>query len=328
MKYISAFIIVLILFHKANGQNMLPESFFDGKSVVLISNSPQAQPSMDWKMLSEKIHSPLVAAGADPIGYYELEDIALSGEVQAGYGDAFSKRKVANIILLTRKANGELVLNITPFTKNKNIVSNSGGWSTAANSLEELSTTLENVGKSNPSKNYLVLEVPEFPNSSEGLTTAKGFIAKNPLNLEVFKLGVPLTGAVGEEGFLSTFRYDLLGKSPETVLAEQNAEKGEIESILKNHYSNQVEYLTEYRTDAELIANRVQFLLMRLEAREGDLMKSMGLEVENIEEKTGIVVKYYIRFLVRNENYIGPKWDAHPNAQVALRQFLENLKKN
>lgn len=328
MKYILALVFVFILFHKGIGQNTLPESFFEGKSVVLISNSPQAQPPLDWKILSEKIHLPLVAAGADPIGYYELEDIALSGEVQAGFAEAFSKRMVANIILLTRKANGELVLNITPFTNNKNIVSNSGSWSTVSNSLEELSTSLESIGKSNTSKNYLVLEVPEFPNSSESLTTAKSFIPKNPLNLDVFKLGVPLAGAAGEEGFLSNYRYDLLGKSPERILAEQNAEKGEIERILKRHYPHQVEFLTDFKTDAELIANRVQFVLMRLEAREGDLMKSMGLEVENFEEKTAIVVKYYIRFLVRNENYIGPEWDAHPNAQVALRQFLDNLKKN
>jgi len=306
---------------------MLPERFFDGKSVVLISNSPQAQPSMDWKTLSEKIHLSLLAAGADPIGYYELEDIALSGEVQAGYADAFSKRLIANIIILTRKANGELVLNITPFTNNKNIVSNTGGWSTSSNTLELLSTTLENIGKSNKSKNYLVLEVPEFHASSSKLANTNSFLNRNPLNLDVFKLGVPLSGASGEEGFLSTYRYDLLGKTAETILAEQNAEKGELQGILSLHYPHQVEYLTEYKTDAELIANRVQFVLIRLEGREGDLMKSMGLDGEDIEEKTSIVVKYYIRFLVRNENYIGPEWDAHPNAQVALRQFLENLKK-
>jgi len=328
MKYISVFVLLFILSNKSLSQNILPDGFFDGKSVVLISSSPQAQPPLDWKTLSEKIHLPLIAAGADPIAYYELEEISLSGVVQAGYADTFSKRQVTNIILLTRKTNGELVLNITPFTKNKGIVSNSGGWSTSTNSLETLSTTLENLGKTKSSKNLLILEVPEFPTSSDQLNPANKFLTKNPLNLDVFKLGIPLSGAAGEEGFLSTYRYDLLGKTAETIFAEQTAEKAEIERILSLHYPHQVEYVIEYKTDAELIANRVQFVLMRSEGREVDLMKSMGLDVESVIEKTSIVVKYYIRFLVRNENYIGQEWDAHPNAQVALRQFLENLKKN
>ena len=63
-----------------------------------------------------------------------------------------------------------------------------------------------------------------------------------------------------------------------------------------------------------------------LEAREADLLQNMGLPVENPDVQNRIVVKYYIRFLVRNELYIGPVWDAHPDWRVSLENFLRNLK--
>jgi hypothetical protein len=68
-------------------------------------------------------------------------------------------------------------------------------------------------------------------------------------------------------------------------------------------------------------------VLVKVEGRQADLMKSMGLAPATGAEGSKIVVKYYIRFLVREELYLGPTWDAHPDWRIALRQFLENLKK-
>jgi hypothetical protein len=56
-------------------------------------------------------------------------------------------------------------------------------------------------------------------------------------------------------------------------------------------------------------------------------MSSMGLQPLTGDEGQKTVVKYYIRLLARNEQYIGPSWDAHPDWRIALRQFLDNLKK-
>jgi hypothetical protein len=53
----------------------------------------------------------------------------------------------------------------------------------------------------------------------------------------------------------------------------------------------------------------------------------MGLEPLSGEEGSKTVVKYYIKFLVRDELYIGPEWDADTDWRVALTRFLENLKK-
>ncbi|MCH7410775.1 NTPase [Belliella sp. DSM 111904] len=327
MKYISAMLLFFFMSMSMNGQG-LPESFLNGKAVVMISAAPQARPPMNWTDIAENVHPGLVAAGGDPVAYYELEDVALSEETQAGYAEAFNKRQVKSIVLLTRKPNGEIALTITPYTNNKNIVSNAAEFSLQMPDAASMKESLEALGKNIRSKNMLVLDVPEYP-TPEGTvpTSQRRFLKRNPLNLDVFKLGIPLSGTVGEAGFLTMYRYDLLGKSAEAIAAEQVAEKRGMEGILKANYSHQVAFLTEAKPEAELIRDRVQFLLMRVEGREADLMESMGLEVTDPSSSTRIVVKYYIKFLVRNELYIGPDWDADPNWQKALGQFLENLKK-
>jgi len=117
-----------------------------------------------------------------------------------------------------------------------------------------------------------LIDVAEFPEmagmESNNAQTAAKFLPRNPLNLEVFKLAIPLEGSSAATGFLSFFRYDLYGKSPEAVLAEQAAQKNQLESILESVYPNEYVWLSESKTDQELIRDRVQFLLVRVEGRE------------------------------------------------------------
>lgn len=327
MKYLLALLTVLALIQPGMAQNALPQTFLDGKSVVLISNSPQARPLLSWEALAHEFHPALVSAGGDPIAYYELESVVISEEVQAGFATMFSKRMVSSIVILTRKANGNVTLNIGPFSNNKSMIPTNGMWSMEAGSIQQLNETLTAIGQSIKSKNLMVLEVPEFPSGANATASAaQRYLNRNPLNLDVFKLGIPLSGSAGESGYLNTFRYDLLGKSEESVLAEQNAEKDGLQAIFSQLYPHQVEFLTSPKSDAALIGERIQFVLMRVEAREADLMQNMGLATDNLTDGDRIVVKYYIRFLVRNELYIGPVWDADPDWRKSLENFLNNLK--
>ncbi|MCH6199041.1 NTPase [Aquiflexum sp. LQ15W] len=327
MKYLFALLMVLAFLRPSMAQNSLPETFLDGKSVVLISNSPQARPPISWTELAHAIHGALVSAGGDPVAYYELEDVAISEEVQAGFAAMFSKRMVASVVILTRKANGGTVLNIGPFTNNKNMIPTEGMWGMDASGIDQMKESLSAIGQTVKSKNLMVLEVPEFPSGANATASAaQRYLNRNPLNLDVFKLGIPLSGAAGESGYLNTFRYDLLGKSEESILAEQNEERNGLQAIFTQSYPHQVEFLSSPKSDADLIKERVQFVLMRVEAREADLMQNMGLNTDNLQDGNRIVVKYYIRFLVRNELYIGPVWDADPDWKVSLGNFLNNLK--
>lgn len=328
MKYLSALLLLILVQTTSWSQEGLPDYFLDGKSVVLISNSPQARPAMEWHNIAEIVHPALLEAGGDPVSYYELEDIALSEEIQAGYAAAFNKRIIRSIIIITRKANGELALHIAPFTQNKNLVPGSGVWGIQTTSLDLLVENLLNLGKTSRSNNLLVLEIPEFPLSESGIQGAKKFMATNPLNMDVFKLGIPLSGSTGDAGLLMSYRYDMLGKSEQAIIAEQASERAGLEQLFEAHYPHQYEFLTTVKGDAELVRERIQFILVRLEGKEGDMMRSMGLEVENPDEKTRIVVKYYIRLIIRDELYLGPVWDADPDWRKALTSFLENLKIN
>lgn len=325
--YISLNIILLIHFSTAVAQGTLPPSFFDGKSVVFISTDPSVRPVMSWKEVADSVHHALVRAGADPVAYFELEKVALSEAVQSDYAKSFQQRLVKNIILVTRQKN-QMSIHVAPFSENGQIIPSTALYGVTGENIGEVTSQFGLIGENQVSHNLLVLDVPEFLaiSSTETSSTQK-FLAKNPLNLDVFKLGITIEGSSAETGLLSYFRYDMYGKSSERILAEQVAQKAGIEQVLKQEYPYEIEWLTEAKSEQELIRDRVQFLLVKVEGREADLMKSMGLEPKSDSSSSQIVVKYYIKLLVREELYIGPEWDADPDWRVALNNFLKNLKK-
>ncbi len=327
MKYLSTAIFIWLLSHSVFAQDGPMEVFLNGKSVVLVSASPAALPSYAWQKIGEEIHLSLVESGADPIAYYELEDVVLSEATKATFAETFNKRIVQSIVVITRKQDGSFHLQVYPFSGDTNILRMGQSLSTTASTMEEFKGNIGALGRNEPTGNLLVLEVPEFPISPTGSGSGSiaPYLKQAPLNLDVFKLGVVLTGASGESGFLTTFRHDLFGKSPEQREAEQNAEKQGLEVVFKEVYTHQVEFLTEALSNQQLIQNRVQFILMRIEGREGDIMKSMGVSIPPETDVNRIVVKYYIKFLVRNELYIGAAWDAHPYWKDALTAFLTQI---
>jgi len=328
MKYnILLILIFLINFQLVLAQGSLPQSFFDGKSIVFISTDPGARPVMTWAEVADSVHHSLVQAGADPVAYFELEKVALSEAVQADYAKSFQNRLVKNVILVTRQKN-QMSIHVAPFSGDGKIIPTTALFGVSAADIGTVTSQFALIGQIQPSRNLLVLDVPEFLsiNSTETSSSQK-FLAANPLNLDVFKLGITIEGSSAETGLLSYFRYDMYGKSQETILAEQAAQKTGIEQVLKQQYPYEIEWLTEAKTEQQLIRDRVQFLLVKVEGREADLMKSMGLEPKTDPSASRIVVKYYIKLLVRDELYIGPEWDADPDWRVALNNFLKNLKK-
>lgn len=279
------------------------------------------------KQLADSVHTSLVVAGADPVAYFELEQVTVSEEVQAEYAKAFSARQVKNIILVTRQKN-QTSIHVGPFSNNDQMIPSTTLFGKVGQTYAETIRQFAAIGEGLKSKNLLVLDVPEFLSiSAEEATATLKFLPRNPLNLNVFKLGIPIEGSSAQSGLLSYFKYDNYGKSQETILAEQANQKSGIEEILEQEYAHQVEWLTEAKTNQELIEDRVQFILLKVEGREADLMQSMGLELSPSTDRSRTVVKYYIKLLVRDELYIGPEWDADPDWRVSLRNFLKNLKK-
>ncbi|MDR7128550.1 hypothetical protein J2X69_000882 [Algoriphagus sp. 4150] len=326
MKYNALLIFILLAnLRFVSAQGGLPKSFFDGKSVVLVSTDPGSRPLMTWKEVADSVHNSLVQAGGDPVAYFELEKIALSEAVQLDYAKSFQQRLVKNIVLVTRQKN-QMSIHVAPFTGNGQIIPSTTLFGVTGENIGIATAQFGKVGENQSSHNLLVLDVPEYlAISTSEASSSQKFLAKNPLNLDVFKLGIIIEGSSAETGLLSYFRYDMYGKSQEAILAAQAAQKSGIEQVLKQEYPYQVEWLTEAKSEQELIREKIQFLLVKVEGREADLMRSMGLVPTS--DASRIVVKYYIKLLVRNELYIGPEWDADPDWRVALKNFLVNLKK-
>ncbi|WP_073095685.1 NTPase [Cyclobacterium lianum] len=327
MKYLCLSGLIMLFSLQSFGQSTTVDFFLNGKSVVLISASGMAAPAMDWKVLAEEIHPALTAGGGDPIAYYELEEVILSGAIKRAYAAYFSQRLVKNIVLLIRKNDGSFYSHIYPFSGNANIIAPGANWTATSSDLDALKTELASIGSGKRSENLLVLEVPEYPPvpGLESGTASTAYIPRAPLNLDAFKLGILLTGASGNEDFLTTFRHDIYGKPEAQVAAEQSAERTGLETIFSEIYPYEVVFLTEAKSNQELIGEGIQFILMKQEGREADLMESMGVPLQGLENPDRIVVKYYIRFLVRNELYIGESWDADPDWKTALRDFLKQV---
>lgn len=328
MKYIIAFLFLLVLPSKSQSQGALPPTFFEGKSMVLVSSDPSVSPSLPWQALADSLHSYLIAAGGDPVGYLELEQVVLSKVRQAEYAKAFQQRQIQQVVLITRQKE-KVSIHVAPLSGDANFISTIGIASFSGKDWKEAGQQVAAFGKSTKTKNLLVIEVPEFPSLGEKVAanTNQKVFQRKPLNLEVFKLGIPLEGSAALIGPMSYYRYDLLGKNQEVFLAELENQKKEIEEIFKQNYPHAFVWLTESRSTQELINDQVQFVLVKASGPQGDLMRSFGLDPVTGEEANLMVVKYYINLLVRDEIYLGPSWDAAPNSSVALRQFLENLKK-
>ena len=328
MKYSYALLFFLFVTPFAQGQGTLPPTFFEGKSIILVSNDPGAKPAITWQALADSIHPYLVRAGGDPVGYFELEQVALSTALQAVYAKAFLERQIQNVVLITRQK-AQISIHVGKFSGDGKIIESSSlfgisgkDWKTAAQQFAGIGTTV-------PTKNLLVADLAEFPTlgTQSVAANSQSWISRNPLNLDVFRLGIPIEGTSAINGPINTFRYEVFGKSPGTLLAEQRDQKVGLEEIFSSKYSHEVAWLVETKTNQELLADRIQFLLVKVEGRQADLMKSMGLEPITGEEGAKTVVKFYIRFLVREELYLGSTWDAHPDWKVSLNQFLDNLKK-
>lgn len=327
MKYICSLLLFVTLPLFAIAQGTLPTTFFQGKSVVLVSNDPSAIPSITWQSLSDSIHPYLVGAGGDPIAYYELEQVALSAEQQGVYSKAFLERQVQNVILITRQKE-QTSIHVGRFSEDAKLIAEENLFGLSGIDWKSVGQQFASNGAMTATQNLLVSEVAEFPvlpTQGANLGIQK-FISRNPLNLEVFRLGIPLDGTAAVNGPIHTYRYQNYGKSVERLFAEQSAQKEFLEGIFSSAYPHQIAWLTEAKSNSQLLAEQIQFVLVKVEGRQADLMKSMGLEPLTGEEGSRTVVKYYIRFLVREELYLGPTWDAHPNWQIALKQFLANLK--
>jgi hypothetical protein len=56
MKYIYCALLFFGSISFVSAQGGLPESFFDGKSVVMISVDPGSRPVMTWQQLADSVH--------------------------------------------------------------------------------------------------------------------------------------------------------------------------------------------------------------------------------------------------------------------------------
>ena len=80
----------------------------------------------------------------------------------------------------------------------------------------------------------------------------------------------------------------------------------------------------ENKTDADLRRARVDYVLHYIEANAQNVYTFLPFE-KRVENKKGVLVKFFLRDTRTNIAYLGSEWDAKENWNEALNSFMAQI---
>jgi len=274
------------------------------------------------------------------VAYYNIYDIFSGPDATETYSTALNKRKIKNLVIIKWSAQEQDVsrkaeLIITEFNGSKTFITlGQKAWLSWASDIEtplnELYRTAAQSGL--VFSNYLIIDSPEF---FKGNISMKGkrYESYWP-DLKLDKLAVPYFALA-----------DITQKSEivESVNSMIRQENVMLDSIMRI-YPFKYGLLYEEREE-ELKKLGYQYILLYVNGpgrsvREMLQYNQDGKETHYISEvkaghQAGIkrlsagepVYKFYIKQLYSGNVYLGTTWDADTNWEVALRNYIYNLRK-
>ncbi|WP_420317244.1 hypothetical protein [Ekhidna sp.] len=320
---------------------IVPEGINNSRSAVIFSfpvkTNGEFEEVESYEKVISQVHKGLRTMGIDAILYLNDINLLASQSARKSYVDIFNKRKINNIIFLTKTKNGfELI--IARYNESPEMIA--GGSKVFYMASKDLYSLLLNVGKEvrradNQITNFLI---PERPNYIQGMSIVEKTLLKNyPGILRRSELAVerftPLdTTNISEDGI----RKKVLSYNSD--IAKKNQE---LEEIMKSYPYKYL--MIDPMSDDELKRNRYQFLL-RSACAPAQVVKQM-LDYEVLPSETGfvsiipimpdqtkvktipreaLVCKFYIRQNISKNVHVG-EWDADVSWQDALRNMIGNL---
>lgn len=88
-----------------NYTNNLPETIRSGKTIVMVNTTkvlPDQSFGKSTEPMIEEAHKVFVEAGIDVVGYYNSKVVLAGRDSQYGFSEAWKKREIENIILITK----------------------------------------------------------------------------------------------------------------------------------------------------------------------------------------------------------------------------------
>lgn len=318
----------------------VPETLNSERSAVVFSVPNKAGDFTevgDYEGMLAQVHKGFITMGVDAIFYLNDINLTASHTAKLSYIELFNKRKVENIIFLTKRNDGYEVL-MSSFSGSERMIKDDAEvFYTQADDLYSL---LIKIGKEvrradQPLNNFLI---PEKPNYLQGMSIVENTLLKN-------YPGILRRSTLAVERFTQLDSTNIADPEALTNIKRHNKEisrmNGELEQIMQSYPYEYV--LIDPMSDDELKRNRYQFLLRSV--RSSALIVKQMLDYEVVPAKTGfvsiipvmpdqtrvktiprkaIVHKFYIRQNISKNVHVG-EWDADTSWQSALRNMIGNL---
>lgn len=332
----------------------LPNDFLSSKSIVVVSVPHKAGNSKergDWKLFSELAHKQFRRMGIDAIGYYNSDDLMSGRDATITFSKSFKKRKVKNIIFLSRvpaATNGvssdQFVIVITPFNGKASLTSHGqAAWKTQSSEYNRAFKILGNeVYKSEqPKTNFLITDLPELFSDTKMIYGRR--FGVNCRDLKVDKLGIPKFKKIEiPEKKPGGPINNLIEKEIVIYNAQVDVNNEKLEAIMKTY---PFEYgLLEGESDDDFYREGYQYVLLNLNTSGVSMRQLLNYKMDYTETDyitiratdygstlksipvNALVNKFYVRHLYTKDVYTGAKWDADQSWEDALRNFIRNMK--
>lgn len=330
----------------------LPETIRSGKTIVLV-NTTKVLAEQTFNKTAEPLineaHDVFTKAGIDVVGYYSLKQVFAGRDSQYGFSEAWKKREIENIIIISRvvfqKKNKEVtryVLLATTFNGTPSFFSNGQlGWKSQGKDFEKTLNRVAVAANKYKRENLLINEEPEYFNDVKMVwgEHVEGYLT----DLDFGKLAVPIFKTVEIPNPKPT---GLINNLVSKQVEESNALNAKNNKILEDKlkaYNYEYELVFDETTDIDLSKDGFSYVLLRLYSPGVDIKRLLNYSINEDQDTyttqiykdgkltvrripaNGIVYKYYIKHLRTGNIYLGPNWDADESWSDALDHMLYNV---
>ncbi len=286
-----------------------PEDMLKTKAAVMLSGTLGIE---EGKKIQVAAQEQFQRAGIDAVAYYDILDVYSGNDTENAFAALLKKRGVG-VAIIIHKSPSEYTAYITALGQGTNLFSmGQQAWTLSDADYKRLFSNIyrraSNAGLERI--NLLINDVPE-PGQLPKIVTSRRFETYNP-NLTIDLLAVPNY-------------YKSPGDSA-------------VAAAIMNNYPYKFEYVNPDLTDRDLLDQKFQFRLCRIQTRgssilrmldykgQGDQKELMSIGI-NESRKMPIgrpVYKYYIKHLFTGNIYVGEKWDADPDWSKAFENYIQH----
>ncbi len=336
-----------------NYTGSLPETIRNGKTIVLVNTTKvlaEQTFSKTAEPLIDEAHAVFTKAGIDVVGYYSLKQVFAGKDSQYGFSEAWKKREIKNIIVLSRvvfqKKNKEVtryVILASAFNRKPSLFTNGQiGWKTQGKDFDKVISKVASAANKYERKNLLINDSPEFFDDVKMVwgEHVEGYLT----DLDFGKMAVPKFKIVNipnpkPAGVIN----NLVAKQVEESNA-LNAKNNKVLEEKMKGYGYAYELVDPTISAIDLSKNGFSYVLLRLYAPGIDIKKLLNYKYNEDQDTyttqiykdgklivrripaNGLVYKYYIKHLRTGNIYLGSKWDADETWGEALDHMLYNVK--